>query len=198
MTDRANTALDQVSGREDSVDALLAARVARGEPAAFDELVVAQQDRISRLVYRLLAWSNEAEDVTQEVFLAALKNMKKFRGQSRLSTWLTQIAVNKCRSHRRKLRVRLGFLVNPAKLAKRQSEPPPQTALMDRETFGRVRQAVWTLPWRYREVVVLRYLEQVPTVEVARVLGITRAAVETRLHRARARLKEVLAELVAE
>ena len=198
MTDCATTALDQTSDREDSADALLAARFARGETAAFDELVAAYQDRISRLVYRLLAWSDEAEDVTQEVFLAALKNMKKFRGQSRLSTWLTSIAINKCRSHRRKLRLHLKSLASAAKLIKPKLQPMPQSALMDRETFSRVRQAVSSLPPRYREVVVLRYLEQVPTVEVAQVLSISRAAVETRLHRARTRLRELLNDLVAE
>ncbi|MCX5684274.1 MAG: sigma-70 family RNA polymerase sigma factor [Planctomycetota bacterium] len=96
--------------REDDEDANLVGRFLRGDGAAFDQLVKAHQDRVARLAYRLLGWSGEVDDVVQEVFLAVFKNIAGFRGDCRVSTWLTAITVNKCRSARRSRLLRLDFL----------------------------------------------------------------------------------------
>ncbi|MGE5611771.1 MAG: RNA polymerase sigma factor, partial [Bacillota bacterium] len=80
----------------------LLARLAQGDPSAFDQIVALHQDRITRLTYRLLGWNAEAEDVVQEVFLAVWKQRKQFRAQSSLETWLTSITINRCRTHRRR------------------------------------------------------------------------------------------------
>ncbi len=181
--------------RQDKADGVFAAQ---DEPAAFEDLVAVHRERINRLVYRLLGWSHDAEDVTQEVFLAALKNLKKFRGQSSISTWLTRIAVNKARSHQRKLRSRIKALAAVARLSRAPSESQPQADSAKREVFSRVRRAVQALPSRYREVVVMRYLEQMPSAEVVKVLGISRSAMDARLHRARRKLEKVLADLAVE
>ena len=69
---------------------------------------------------------------------------------------------------------------------------------MDNETFERIRRAVEALPAKYREPVVLRYLQQLPTDQISRILGISKNALQVRLNRARARLKENLAELTKE
>ena len=185
--------LEQMADRQDNADALFAAQRDR---AAFEDLVATHRERINRLTYRLLGWSHDAEDVTQEVFLAAMRNLSKFRGQSSLSTWLTRIAVNKARSHQRKLRSRIKTLAAVAKLSKPASESEPQAVSAKRELFFRVRQAVQALPSRYREVVVMRYLEQMPSAEVVKVLGISRSAMDARLHRARRKLKAVLSDVV--
>ncbi|MCK4849863.1 MAG: RNA polymerase sigma factor [Phycisphaerae bacterium] len=195
MAHGVTNALEQMAERQDKADAVLAGQ---RDPVAFENLVAVHGEHINRLVYRLLGWSHDAEDVSQEVFLAALKNLKKFRGQSSLSTWLTRIAVNKARSHRRKLRSRIRALRAAARMSRPTAESKPESASADREVFRRVRQAVQALPSRYREVVVMRYLEQMPTAEVVKVLGISRSAMDARLHRARRRLKEVLGDLVSE
>ena len=195
MAQGVTNVLDQMAERQDKADGVFAGQ---DEPAAFEDLVAVHRERINRLVYRLLGWSHDAEDVSQEVFLAALKNLKKFRGQSSVSTWLTRIAVNKARSHRRKLRSRIRGLRAAARMSGQTAETKAETASADREVFRRVRQAVQALPSRYREVVALRYLEQMPTAEVVKVLGISRSAMDARLHRARRRLKELLADLAAE
>ena len=180
------------------VSNLLPSRFARGDGAAFDDFVALHQVRIRRLVSARLDWSDEADDVVQEVFLSALKNLKGFRGESRLSGWLTQIAVNKCHSHWRKVGVQRKVLAGAAGLVEWISPPEPETAAMERETFRRVRQAVQALPRRYRQVVVLWYFDQIPTAEVAAVLTISPAIVRLRLHRARRRLRELLADVVRE
>ena len=91
MAQGVTNVLDQMAERQDKADGAFAAQ---DEPAAFEELVAAHREHINRLVYRLLGWSHDAEDVTQEVFLAALKNLNRFRGQSSLSSWLTRIAIS--------------------------------------------------------------------------------------------------------
>src|SRR5256885_260053 len=91
-------------------------RFARGESAAFEEVVALYQSRVSRTVFRLTGWGqrSDVEDIVQEVFLAALNHSRRFRGAASLSTWLTAIAVNKCRSHRRRLGVMWRRFVHPA------------------------------------------------------------------------------------
>jgi RNA polymerase sigma factor (sigma-70 family) len=176
----------------DTEDALLIEQYLAGDPSAFDRLVGAHQDRVARLAYRLLGWSDDVEDVVQEVFLAAMKNLRTFRGQCRLSTWLTTITVNKCRSHRRRMFLHGAMLrrllEGPAPASGASAPNGPQEA----ERLAAVRQAVRQLPAKYREVVVLRYLEEMPVAEVGRALGVSEGAVSTRLNRARALLKDRL------
>ncbi len=166
-----------------------------GAPS-FDELVAEHQQRVARLCYRLLGWRADDEDVVQEVFLSALKAWPRFRGESRVSTWLTRIAVNACRSHLRKRLPRLRLLAKQRDAAELRLERPPEGELMDRERFERVRAAIRGLPAKYREAVVLRYLEELAVAEVGEVLGLGKNAVEVRLNRARIWLKNDLAEMV--
>ena len=182
-------------GREDP---LLAERFAQGDRAAFAEIVAAYQGRVGRLVQRLLGWQEDADDVVQEVFLRAWKSARRFRGESSLATWLTRIAVNACRKDRRR---RLGRLRLFGAAAARASSSPlqrPERGDLDPDTFERVRRAVRKLPARYREIVVLRYLEEMPAEKVAQVLGVSRGAVDTRLHRAREKLRKSLNGLMKE
>jgi RNA polymerase sigma-70 factor (ECF subfamily) len=190
---RISAAEAQRAGRE---------REAPGSPARpsmppnFDELVAEHRTRVARLCYRLLGWREDIEDVVQEVFLAALKGLPRFRGESAVSTWLTRIAVNACRSY---LRKRLPWL---RLFAQRHADPEPcldrspEGELANRERFERVRAAIRGLPVKYREVIVLRYLEELPVSDIGEVLGLGKGAVEVRLNRARTWLREDLAEML--
>ena len=86
------------AGREDAV---LVTPVSRHDYAAFERIVAEHHPRVAGLAYRLLGWADEVDDVVQDVFLKALRNLTGFEGRSRLSTWLTRITVNTCRTHRR-------------------------------------------------------------------------------------------------
>jgi RNA polymerase sigma-70 factor, ECF subfamily len=174
-------------------DALLVEQYLSGDPSAFDRLVEIHQDRVARLAYRLLGWPDDVDDVVQEVFLAAMKNLRTFRGQAQLSTWLAAITLNACRSHRRRRFLQTAGLhrlfARPAPAPGAAASAPAQ----DAEQLEKVRQAVRRLPLKYREVVVLRYLEEMPVGEVGRALGVSENVVSVRLNRARARLKGLLA-----
>lgn len=178
-------------------DDVLSRRVAAGDKRALEGLIERYEGMVKRLAFRLLGWSDGVEDVVQDVFLAAFVSIGKFRGESSLSTWLAAITVNRCRSHRRRRLLRLKFFANRElhESGQRETCPSDQSAI-DGETAAQVRAAVDALPNKYREVIVLRYLEEMPIVEVARVLGLSRGAVDVRLTRARERLAKRLAGLM--
>jgi len=171
-------------------DADLAARFQAGEMASFDEIVTAHQQQIARLVYRLLGEPDEVEDVVQEVFLSVLQNFKRFRGESKLSTWLAAIALNKCRSHYRRRLLRPRSLLRLAKnlVAPCDQVQPSEAAEIHQE----LRRAVQQLPARYREPIVLRYFEEMSPSEIGQVLGVSPNGVEVRLTRARRKLRKML------
>ena len=170
----------------------------RSAQCAFEQVIELHQKRITQLAYRLLGWQEkDVEDVVQEVFMAAFANWKKFRGHSDVGTWLTRITINKCRSWQRKylLGRKLLKIVQTSPTAGPSVENTPDGELMDSETFERVRRAVRRLPGRLREVVVLRYLEEMPIRQVAQGLNISTNVVNTRLSRAREQLKGKLADI---
>ena len=165
------------------------------DSSSFDKLVEQHRTQVGGLCYRLLGWNAEIEDVVQDVFLAVLKALPSFRGQSSISTWITRIAINACRAHSRKRSLRLRLFNR----ASRGREPPLERAtaegMLERERAARVRTAIRKLPVKYREVVVLKYLEELTVPEIAEVLDLNAGAIEVRLNRARKRMKKELAEL---
>jgi RNA polymerase sigma-70 factor (ECF subfamily) len=161
------------------------------DAASFDRLVVEEQAYVARLVGRLAGWRSDVDDLVQEIFVAALGGWPKFRGDCSARTWLTRIALNKCRSYgrRRWLRERL-FAAWQAN--REPAASASNTVAEEQETTEHVRHAVNQLRHRDREVIVLHYLEQLSPAEVAAVLSISQNAVEVRLSRARQRLKQIL------
>ena len=175
-------------------DGELVARFRAGDGAAFDQLVLAHQDRVVRLVYRLLGRSSEVADVVQEVFLSVLVNLKRFRGECRFSTWLTRIVLNKCRSHGRWRLRRLRLLLWGTRNKALPAAAPEDAGDKSAESGHDVCRAVDRLPAKYREPVVLRYFEDLSIPEIGEALGLSANAVEVRLTRARQKLKRMLVD----
>jgi RNA polymerase sigma-70 factor (ECF subfamily) len=177
-------------------DEELVARYQRGEEAAFDNLVDRHAAHVARLVARLLGRSQEVADVVQDVFVDVLSGLKRFRGDARFRTWLVTVTVRRCRKHRRWAWTRRLWLgggsIDPAMLA--DSRDPEQRGLIEIEQAEQVRAAVDRLPTLYREVIVLCYFEQMEIADIAKALRVSRAAVDMRLSRARAVLRERLSQ----
>jgi RNA polymerase sigma-70 factor (ECF subfamily) len=168
-------------------DELLVEQFRRGDESAFERIVERYSAKVAALANRLLGWPGDVEDVTQEVFLAVFLGLKKFRCECSLKSWLFTITINKCRSFRHKW-----------KLRNLQAIPTAyETGFlsMDAEDFQRVRLAVAGLPARYREPVVLKYLQEFDSDEISRILGVSKSTLHVRLSRARKRLESDLAEL---
>jgi RNA polymerase sigma factor (sigma-70 family) len=157
---------------------------------AFDRLVAENQDRVARLVYRLSGWHGDVDDLVQDVFLAAFKGLRDFRDESTQWTWLARIAINRCRSHRRRKILEFRWLKRAA--ADGVAETVPN--LERDETSQQVRKAVATLHAKDREVIVLYYIEDWPVAEISQALGVSPAAIDVRLHRARQKLRDLLKE----
>ena len=170
----------------------LLARAIAGDRNAFNDLVTSHQHRTARLVQRLLGWPDDVEDVVQEVFVDVLRNLSRFDGRSSVSTWLTRVTINRCRTHQRRQWLQRAVLQRFRQRLPIKTSPNPHDALAAQETVQEVRTAIRGLKPRDREILVLRYLEELPVEEIAKTLDLSRGAVDVRLTRARARLENVL------
>ena len=179
-------------------DGLLVAQAKAGDRAAFDALITIHQQRIARLVQRLLGWSGEIDDVVQDVFVDALKNLRRFDGRSSVLTWLTRIAINRCRTHQRKQWLwKKWFQRNSSSFQIGNSSgatgfASAATNLFRQETIHQVHGAIGQLTQQAREVIVLRYLEELSIDEIACMLNLSRGTVDVRLTRARQQLEKIL------
>ncbi len=169
----------------------------RDEEIDLQSMVFAHQQQVARMARRLLGTSAGVsaagvEDVVQEVFLAALVNIGRFRGDSSLSTWLTAVTVNKCRSQIRRRAIRRRLFPWTAREPLEEQADRTAGGEETQEVNEEVRRAVYRLPQKYREPVVLRYFESMSIDAIAQALGLAANTVEVRLSRARKKLKESL------
>jgi RNA polymerase sigma-70 factor (ECF subfamily) len=188
-------------------DEALAARATAGDDAAFELIVARYQSRVYRLACRLTGNEADAMDALQDTFLQVYRRLASFRGESRFGTWLYRIATNAALMHNRvRARQRTesldaflpgfdasGFhLGTPAELQSAASVDE----IVDRRLLAeKARAAIERLPEPTRVAFVLRDLEEMPTSDVADVLGIEPAAVRQRVHRARLMLRGYLSDL---
>ena len=173
-------------------DELLVGQFNRGDESAFDRIVERYAADVAALANRLLGWPGDVEDITQEVFLSAFLGLKRFRCDCKLKTWLFTITINKCRSYRYKRKLQR---VQTIGIEMRPTLAETDTSLMDEDQFTRVRLALARLPAKYRELLVLRYLQELPTMEIARILGVSKTTLNVRLSRARECLRQELTQL---
>lgn len=178
-------------GREDP-DAATVERARHGEIEAFEDLVRRYEHRIVNYVRALVSRSADAEDVAQEVFLRAYRGLRSFRGQSSFKTWLYQIAMNTARTHLtrrgRQLEDAVGRFDEEGSRTMATSEDLEMQVLQR----DRIDRALAQLPDDQRQVIVLRDVEGFEYLEIARLLGIPIGTVESRIFRARARLRDLL------
>lgn len=182
------------------VDPELVRAVQRGEAGAMDALIRATYTSVYALCHRLLGDPADAADVTQEVYVRVLRSVLGFRAESSFGTWLHRVTVNACATALRRrgdVRARgqvagaIAFAVpgGPDLLAAAEDT---EDRVADRDQARRVGAALRHLPEDSRAVVVLRDVQGLSTKETAAVLGISESAVKVRLHRAHARLRELM------
>lgn len=179
-----------VAGRMDSQpvrsDSELVAACRTGERAAFEELVARHYDRLFRLAYSM-AGPSAAADLVQETFLAALRSMRRFRGESQLSTWLISILRHQYSIFLRQRRRQPAPLVDGGQ---RLTVAPSDRDGKDEE-LHRIFERVRDLSEDLRETLLLFYVEGLKYAEIARLLGCPIGTVRSRLFEARERLKKM-------
>ena len=179
----------------------LIVRVQRGEHELFYELVQPYERRVYAAALAILRNESDAEDVAQEAMLKALANIRQFRAEARFSTWLIQITVNEALMRRRRERKGMVEGIDDRRDEEGEYTPRdfadwreiPSEALERKEVRQKLAQALASLDRKYREVFVLRDMEQLNIQETADALGISVASVKTRLLRARLMLRDLLA-----
>ena len=182
-------------------EAALIARILAGETELFHELIRPYERLVYVTIFAILKNEGEAEDGAQETMISAFRNLKSFRGEAKFSTWLVTIAMNEARKRLRKAKTTAeDSLDEPVKEGSGQFTPAvltdwreiPLQALERKELRDKLTDAVATLPEKYREVFVLRDIEELNQEETAAALGINVTLVKVRLHRARMMLQKVL------
>lgn len=187
------TATTDADGGADA-DASLMARVAQGDRAAFTALVERHKDGLVAYLARLTGSPERGEDLAQEAFLRLFRAAGRYREEGHLAAFLYRIATNLVRSEaRRERRWRLlAPVLAPAGVP--AEEPRGPRRVLQRELQDRLGRAVAALPLSLRAPLVLYEIEEWPQREIARALGCREGTVKSRLHRARARLREELAD----
>ena len=184
-------------------EATLLAQLRAGDEAAFEQVVRQYGGRLLAVARRIVGTEEDARDVVQDAFMNAFKNLDRFEGNAKLSTWLHRIAVNaalmKLRTRKRKPEQPIdsmlpGFNEDGHFEERFQSwEEPVDKALEREENRELVRRQIDALPESYRTVLVLRDIEGLDTEETANMLGLSVNATKIRLHRARQALRTMLA-----
>jgi RNA polymerase sigma-70 factor, ECF subfamily len=185
-----------------SREALLISRCAAGDEVACTELVSEHQRMVFHLALHLLGDHDEALDLSQEVFLNVFRTIGRFRGQSALRTWIYRIVINQARNRQRWWRRRhRAEQVSLEERIEKNGELPPANDLAEPDRmFGRKELAmrIWdalaTLPFEQRTVVILREVDGLSYEEIAFSLGVAVGTVKSRLTRAREALRAQLRE----
>lgn len=165
-------------------------RCQKGESAAFDDLFNHFQAQVYRLAITILRDRQEAEDVTQDVFLRVLRRIDAYRYESAFSTWLTAIVVNACRDRLRRQRLRQMLPLSWLHSLSNHEDVPEIVA--DRQQKSSLWGQVDRLDEKYRLPVILFYGEGLPADEVAQALDLPVSTIYARLNTARVQLRAVL------
>ena len=176
--------------------------VNEGNAEAFYELVRPYERAVFLAALSIVKNDADAEEVAQEAVLKAFKGLSRFRQEAKFSTWLIQITINEARMKLRKSRHRLYESMDEGQQNDEGNYIPkdfadwreiPSEALEQRELREALTQALESLPQKYRTVLILRDVQHLSIHETARVLGLTKANVKTRLSRARLQMRDALA-----
>jgi len=178
-------------------DAELVERTKAGDNRGFDELVRRYRDRVYRLSSKILRHEDDAAEALQDAFLSAYRGLAKFKSESTFSTWLYRIATNASLMKLRRRRdshvtyeQSQGGDADAEPLAIPDASTQPLEELLDSEAREVLGREVDLLPANEKEVFVLRDIMEQSNADVAQELGLTVAAVKSRLHRARLHLRD--------
>ena len=174
----------------------------------FDQIVLANQKRVFRVLMAQVSDASVAEDLTQECFLRAYRSRADFRGEAQISTWLIRIAINLARDYHRSRRVdfwkHMLRISDPQKTGSGNDtgeemqvadlQASPERQLLGEEKVAKMWSVVHALPVQQREVFSLRFMEEMPLQEIADCTGLRLGTVKCQLYRAIAKLRRELGE----
>ncbi len=174
----------------------------QGDRAAFQRLVGTYSEKIYRLALSILQHQEDAEDVTQDVFTTVYSSIAQFKQDAKLSTWMYRITVNKCQEliRRKSRKKRFGFMTSLDQLESTKTSDfmHPGVELENKERAAILFKAINRLPENQRLAFTMHKLEGIPYDEIAQILNVTLASIESLLYRAKQQLKQSLSDYYEE
>jgi RNA polymerase sigma-70 factor (ECF subfamily) len=174
-----------------------------GNTQVFSQLIDNYKNMVYNLAYRMSNSSQEAEDISQEAFLRAYQSLAHFNPSYKFSTWLYQITLNIIRDKFKKKELNYVSLDTPIETDDSEFYPQPanltnnpERIIAQKEDARAIQQAILSLPLKYREVIVLRHLQDLSYIEIANILKLPTGTVRVHLYRAREQLRKILADSI--
>lgn len=183
-------------------DANWVKKTQKGDTTAFEQLVLAHQNQIYRLCFRMLGNAEDAADMTQETFLKAWRNLDRFQGDAAFSTWLYRLASNCCldflRSQKRRPTVSMTTEDDDGEeqtIEVADDSATPEEELLLKEERSEIARAMASLDEEQRQILSLRVVNDLSYTEIAEILDIKEGTVKSRLARARENLRKKLLQI---
>ena len=185
-----------------ATDDALVKRAQQDDERAFGELVTRYESKVYSLAMKMLRNPEDAEDVLQDTFLRAYRGVKSFKGNSTFSTWIYRITANSALMRLRKKQLPQVSIEDSDEretpIAIADWAPGPAEQLLNQEMQRVMDEAIESLPPEFRQVFILRDIEELSNADVAEILDLSVAAVKSRLHRARLKVRNRLAQYFSE
>ncbi len=185
-----------------ATDDALVKRAQQDDERAFGELVTRYESKVYSLAMKMLRNPEDAEDVLQETFLRAYRGLKSFKGNSTFSTWIYRITANSALMRLRKKQLPQVSIEDSDEretpIAIADWAPGPAEQLLNQEMQRVMDEAIESLPHEFRQVFILRDVEEMSNSDVAEILDLSVAAVKSPLHRARLKVRNRLAQYFSE
>jgi len=190
-------------------EARMIARAREGDLEAFDGLIRRYEDQVYSVAVRLLGDEDDAADVAQEVFLAFFRHLKHYRGDAKLSTWLHRVTVNMVKNHWARQKRRRAAQTQSLEATDDPDDPSPVEALANPVADPRrvaagvemrevIEAKLLELEPEFREVIVLRFIEELSYEEIAEVTGEPLGTIKSRIFRARRALRDRMKDYLQE
>lgn len=170
----------------------IARRIASNDKVAFRALFDKYQSEVLKLCYAMIRDKDDAEDITQEVFVEVFCSIGSYKGKSKLSTWIYRIAVNKSINFIRKQKIRRLFATKEKRTIDNSTNVGSDWTLRDRQYKEYLDKALSNLPEKQRTAFVLYMYEELPQKEIAAIMNCSISVVEVSIHRARKSIEKYI------
>ena len=177
-------------------------RAQGGDVAAFEQLINEHQKRIFSIAYRVAGNPDDAADMAQEVLVKIFKNINKFKGDSKFSTWIYRVATNTCLDELKRLKRHKAYSLDQeletedgaVSVDVEDTAPTPEQSAERKAIRSAVNSAIAKLGEEHKKVIILRDIQGFSYEEIAKMLNCSDGTVKSRISRARAKLKKILSQ----
>ncbi|KJS85311.1 MAG: hypothetical protein JM58_09035 [Peptococcaceae bacterium BICA1-8] len=175
---------------------ILIKNLKKGQEEAFSHIIDTYGDKILQTAYFYLRNRELAQDICQEVLLTVFKEIKNFKGESSLYTWIYRITINKCYDFSKLKKNQHEKLIDMGTVTEKDIGQPTDEQVLKKLEQESIRKAIQKLDFTYREVIFLFYYQRLKIEEMAEILNCQPGTIKSRLSRGRERLKQILVEEV--